>query len=232
MSSDDERISYLAGEPAGDLDADERAALDEFRALLADPSLWVEPDLDLEDRIVAAIGAEAQSAPAAAAAPTTSPTATPPGVTAIADAPSRRRRHISRVGPMIAAVAAAAIVVVAVAVLSRESEDGVMLALQPTQLAPDVRGTAEVFAEDSGLRIELNVIGLPRREGGLFYQAWLRDAAGNLVPIGTFHDGDHVTLWAGVSLEDFPTLTITEEQNDNEQGSSGRRVLVGTVENN
>jgi len=33
-----------------------------------------------------------------------------------------------------------------------------------------------------------------------------------------------------VALADYPTLTITEEQADNDQGSSGRRVLVGTVE--
>ena len=76
----------------------------------------------------------------------------------------------------------------------------------------------------------MTATGLPRRDGGLFYQAWLRDAVGNLVPIGTFHDGNHVTLWAGVALEDFPTLTITEEQADNDQASSGRRVLIGTVQ--
>jgi hypothetical protein len=227
VSSDDDRISYLAGEPVGELDAGERAALDEFRALLADPSLWVEPEADLEDRVVAAIAAEPRRAePSITAAD--QPAAE---VRSIADAPSRRRRGpVARFGPMIAAVAAAAIVVVAVAVLRDESDEGVMLALQSTELAPGASGTAEVFAESSGLRIELNATGLPRRDGGLFYQAWLRDANGNLVPIGTFHDGEHVTLWAGVALDDFPTLTITEEQSDNEQGSSGRRVLVGTVE--
>lgn len=52
---------------------------------------------------------------------------------------------------------------------------------------------------------------------------------GTLVPIGTFHDGDHVVLWAGVALEQFPTLTVTEEDADGNQASSGRRVLVGTV---
>jgi hypothetical protein len=229
VSSDDERISYLAGEPAGELDAEERAALDEFRALLADPSLWVEPEGDLEDRVVAAIAAEA--GPVAAPRPTAGDARPAGEVRSIGDAPSRRRRGpVTRFGPLIAAVAAAAIVVVAVAVLRDNSDDGVMLALTPTQLAPGAKGTVEVFAEQSGLRIELNVTGLPRRDGGLFYQAWLRDANGNLVPIGTFHDGDHVTLWAGVALADFPTLTITEEEADNDQGSSGRRVLVGEVE--
>ena len=38
-----------------------------------------------------------------------------------------------------------------------------------------------------------------------------------------------MTLWAGVSPVDFPTLTITQEQADGEQASSGQRVLVGTV---
>lgn len=211
MNSDDERISYLAGESAGALDADEQAELDEFRALLADPSLWAEPDTDLEDRIVAAIGAEAQ-----------------PQAKVISL--EERRRRSGRIGGIVAAVAAAAIVVVALAVVRQDGDDGVVLALQPTQLVPAAQGTARVFAEESGLRIELNATGLPRRDGGLYYQAWLRDAAGNLVPIGTFHDGDHVTLWAGVSLDEYPTLTITEEQADNDQASSGRRVLLGTVE--
>ena len=210
MNSDDERISYLAGDPTDDLDAEARAELDEFRALLADPSLWVEPDADLEDRIVSAIAAEAK----------------PPAKVISLHA----RRRVGRIGGIVAAVAAAAIVVVALTVVRQDDVDGVMLALQPTQLVPGATGSARVFAEESGLRIELNATGLPRRDGGLYYQAWLRDAAGNLVPIGTFHDGDHVTLWAGVSLADFPTLTITEEQADNDQASSGRRVLLGTVE--
>jgi len=220
VSSDDERISYLAGDPAEDLDADSRLELDELRALLADEALWAEPAADLEDRIVAAISAEAGAA--------SSPARASDNVVSLTDA--RRRRRGVRFGAAVAAVAAAAIVVIAVAVTRDSGDDGVQLALQPTQLVPAANGRARVFTEESGLRIELNATGLPRRDGGLYYQAWLRDAAGNLVPIGTFHDGDHVTLWAGVSLADFPTLTITEEQADNDQASSGRRVLIGTVE--
>jgi Anti-sigma-K factor rskA len=219
VSSDDDRISYLAGDPAGDLDADSRLELDELRALLADEALWAEPARDLEDRIAAAISVEA-----GASSP---PDRLPGKVVSLSDA--RRRRRGVRLGAVVAAVAAAAIVVIAVAVTRQGGDDGVQLALAPTQLVPAATGSARVFAEESGLRIELNATGLPRRDGGLYYQAWLRDAAGNLVPIGTFHDGDHVTLWAGVALSDFPTLTITEEQADNDQASSGRRVLVGTV---
>ena len=81
----------------------------------------------------------------------------------------------------------------------------------------------------SGWRIELHATGLPRRQGRLFYQAWLRNRAGVLVPIGTFNESRKVTLWAGVSPKDFTTLTVTRERNDGEQGSSGEKVLVGTV---
>jgi hypothetical protein len=50
------------------------------------------------------------------------------------------------------------------------------------------------------------------------------------VPIGTFSSSDGlVTLWSSVSPEQFPTITVTIEATDNQQGSSGRRVLIGDV---
>jgi hypothetical protein len=216
MSTDDDRIGYLAGETANGLDADERAELDHLNAMLADPSLWAEPPAALEDTIVAAIAAE--RAPAA-----------PTNVVPFAR-PSRRRLTDALGG----AVAAAAVVLLAIGVVSiatgDDDDDGVDIALGATELVPGAQGTARVVAEDSGLRITLEATGLPRRDGGDFYQAWLRNAEGVLIPVGTFHDGDDVTLWAGVALADFPTLTITEETSDGDQASSGRRVLVGTVE--
>jgi hypothetical protein len=72
--------------------------------------------------------------------------------------------------------------------------------------------------------------GLPPLKNGEFHQAWLKDAAGTLVPIGTFSSSnDRVTLWSGVSPHHFSTLTVTIESNDNDQTSSGRRILVGDV---
>ena len=65
-------------------------------------------------------------------------------------------------------------------------------------------------------------------QGALFYEAWLRNPAGVLVPIGTFNEGRKVTLWAGVSPKDYPSLTVTREQADGNQASSGEKVLVGT----
>jgi anti-sigma-K factor RskA len=81
----------------------------------------------------------------------------------------------------------------------------------------------------SGWRIELDATGLPRLDGGQFYAAWLRSPEEVLVPIGTFNESREVTLWAGVSPKDFPTLTVTRERADNDQASSGERVLVGTA---
>ena len=79
----------------------------------------------------------------------------------------------------------------------------------------------------SGWRITLDATGLPRLDGGRFYEGWLRNRAGVLVPIGTFNEGRNVTLWAGVSPKDFPTLSITRERADGNQASSGQKVLVG-----
>ena len=38
-----------------------------------------------------------------------------------------------------------------------------------------------------------------------------------------------MTLWAGVSPDDFPTLTVTVEEADGDQASSGQRVLIGEI---
>ena len=103
-------------------------------------------------------------------------------------------------------------------------------ALAPTGLLPGAEGEATLTKTSSGWRIELDATGLPRLDDGRFYQAWLRNSADVLVPIGSFNEGRDVTLWAGVSPEDFPTLSVTREQTDGNQDSSGEKVLVGTVD--
>jgi hypothetical protein len=128
----------------------------------------------------------------------------------------------------VAAVAAAAAIAFVV-VGSGTSGGQLKAALGPTALDPGARGEATLEKTASGWRITLNATGLPRLDGGRFYQAWLRNSAGVLVPIGTFNEGRKVTLWAGVSPKDFPTLSITRERADGDQGSSGQKVLVGTV---
>jgi hypothetical protein len=128
--------------------------------------------------------------------------------------------------------AATAVVAVAVGVAvfrSGTSGERFHAALAATDLAPGASGEATLTKTASGWRIELGATELPHLAGGRFYEAWLRNAAGVLVPVGTFNDGRNVTLWAGVSPKDFPTLTVTREQADGDQTSSGEKVLVGTV---
>ncbi|MGH3079889.1 MAG: anti-sigma factor, partial [Gaiellaceae bacterium] len=113
---------------------------------------------------------------------------------------------------------------------SSTSGERLHAALAPTELVPGAGGEATLTQTSSGWRIELDATGLPRLEDGRFYAAWLRNAGGVLVPIGTFNEGRDVTLWAGVSPRDFTTLTVTREQADGDQASSGERVLVGSVD--
>jgi hypothetical protein len=147
---------------------------------------------------------------------------------------AQRRAGRVRVPRRLVLIGAAATAALAVAVGvgvfgSATSRERFHAALAPTDLVPDARGEATLTKTSSGWRIELDATGLPRLEGGRFYEAWLRNAAGVLVPIGTFNEGREVTLWAGVSPKNFTMLTVTREQADGDQTSSGEKVLVGTV---
>jgi Anti-sigma-K factor rskA, C-terminal len=148
---------------------------------------------------------------------------------------ARRHRRRTRVPARLVVAGAAAVAVVAVAIgvaviTSGTSGQRFRAALGPTDLVPAANGEATLTKTSSGWRIELRATGLPRLENGRFYEAWLRNSAGVLVPIGTFNEGRKVTLWAGVSPKTFSTLTVTRERADGDQPSSGEKVLVGTVD--
>ena len=143
-----------------------------------------------------------------------------------------RRTGTPRRLVLVGATATAAVVAVAIGLgVFRADTDGERFhaALAPTDLAPAASGEATLTKTSSGWRIELDATGLPRLEDGRFYEAWLRNPEGVLVPIGTFNESQQVTLWAGVSPKEFPTLTVTRELADGDQGSSGEKVLVGTA---
>jgi Anti-sigma-K factor rskA len=139
----------------------------------------------------------------------------------------RAPRRLALAGVAAAAVAAVAI---GVAVTSSGSNSArYQAALGATALVPGARGDATLTKTSSGWRIHLYATGLPRLDGGRFYEAWLRNSAGVLVPIGTFNEGRNVTLWAGVPPTSFTVLTVTRERADGNQASSGEKVLVGPV---
>ena len=185
-----------------DLTPAERAEIERVQDVLADPAVWREPPPGLQEAVVAAIAEEA----------------------------GRGRR---RVRLAIAGVAATVLLAVGVTVgvyVNREQPLEFAASLSGTALAPDATGDVTLTKTPSGWDIRLHANGLPRREDGEFYQAWLKDDAGLLVPIGTFNDGRDVTLWAGVPPSDFSTLTVTREVADGDQASSGEIVLIGVAD--
>ena len=211
-------LAELAALADGSLPADRRSALEEQVA--ASP--------ELADRL-----AEQQRAVAlaqSAAADVTAPDDLRARIVArrnarLARAPRRRL--------LAGAAAAAAVGAVAIGLVvfgSSTSAEQFHAALGATPTLPGASGSATLTKTSAGWRIELDASGLPRLDRGRFYEAWLRNGAGVLVPIGTFNEGKSVTLWAGVSPETFRTLTVTREQADGNQASSGEKVLVGTAE--
>jgi hypothetical protein len=215
-TSDDDRIAYLAGEDADSLTANERAELDELRALLKAPAAWVQPDPGLEDRVVAAIAEEAQARPTGARF----------------RRPAFRLHLVLRrpIFALAAVAAAAAVIVIAVSVNNTSpAPQQFAMVVSGTPLAPGANGSATLTKTGSGWRIELSASGLPHLANGRYYEAWLKNAAGVLVPVGTFNDARQVTLWAGVPPTEYPALTVTQQRASGNPASSGERVLTGTI---
>jgi hypothetical protein len=148
----------------------------------------------------------------------------------LAQRSARTVRTPRRLALGVVAAAAVAAAAIAFAVVGSGSHGArYRAALAPTALVPGARGEATLTKTSSGWRIHLHASELPRLAGGRFYEAWLRNPAGVLVPIGTFNEGRNVTLWAGVPPTAFTVLTVTRERADGNQASSGEKVLVGTV---
>jgi hypothetical protein len=216
--TNEEREALIAGDRAGALEPDETAELTLLAKLLADPSTWAEPSTGLEDTVVHAV---------ADAAHTATSSATPSAAGARHETAHTRRRIAL---PAVAAAAAIVVVVATLALTRGGTSPDYTAQLSATVLAPGARASADISRNNAGFRITLDARGLPPLRAGEYYQAWLKNPTGELVPIGTFSSSDgRITLWSGVSPKEFPTITVTIEAKDNDQASSGRRVLVGEV---
>jgi len=143
---------------------------------------------------------------------------------------ARRGVRPVRISSRLALIGAAAAAVAVVVLGSGSSSARFHATLSATELQPGAGGEATLVKTSAGWRIELHASGLPRLAGGRFYEAWLGNGTGVLVPVGTFNVGPEVTLWAGVSPKIFRTLAVTRERADGDQASSAEKVLTGTVD--
>jgi hypothetical protein len=218
MNDDDLYAEYLEhGTDASRtraLDPASRDELDVLRRMLASGEVWAEPPSDLTDAVVAGVR-DARA-----------------GSTAVPSQSTARPRRRNRM-PMLLAAAAAVLVVVAAAgvVVSRNSGGAEQVALSSTELEPDASGSVSLRETGSGISISLSIADLPAAAPGTFYQAWMKGPKGS-VPIGTFHarEGDGpIELWSGVDIADYPTLTVTIQQEGAGPESSGRVVLTGDL---
>jgi len=225
-TSDNDRISYLSGEPVDSLTPRERAELDELRTLLRTPATWEEPDASLEDRIVSAIAEEVRRERSVDSVPPVSDT---PKVRQ----PLRERWSLRRPVVVLSGLATAAAAIIAAIVIATGSSSPAPLrfamVVTGTPLAPAAHGSATLTKMSSGWEIQLSATGLPHLANGRYYQAWLKNATGILVPVGTFNDAEHVILWSGAPVTQFRSFSVTEQLANGNPVSSGRRVLVGVA---
>ncbi len=103
-----------------------------------------------------------------------------------------RRPALVLGGVATAAAAVVAAIVIAVSGSSSPAPLRFAMVVSGTQLAPGAHGSATLTKMSSGWEIQLSAAGLPHLANGRYYQAWLKNPAGILVPVGTFNDAEHV----------------------------------------
>jgi hypothetical protein len=230
-------------------DLEAATGADGVRRLLADDATWAEPPAGGADALMAAIRAELprQDRPPSGA------WGAPGGSGRASRVPPRWSRPAQGAGHVPAARAAgwdarrrtlvglAAVAVLVLGVLGGMvvgADEGrphgdQEVALVGTDLQPQASGEAEVRETGTGVEVWLKVDGLPPAEPGTYYQAWVK-GEGGAVTIGTFHmregDDEPVILWSGVELDDYPTITVTLQQEGAGAESSGQVVMTGDIE--
>ncbi len=175
----------LADDPGLVVDAD-------VAAVLADPSLWGEPPVDLADRVVRDISSESEIGPAGAA---------------------RSSRSGARWAMLGAAAAVLAVLVTIVTISAFDGSGGrsVSAALLPTGRAGTEGGSLDLTESDTGVGIVIDVPALPPCEDGYYYEGWVATEDGLTMPAGTFHAGGAIELWAAAELDDVVGFTVTHQ---------------------
>src|SRR3954452_15191272 len=154
--TDDEVVAYLSGDSDSLPASVDSGRVERTQALLGEPALWVEPSPDLAQRVVDAVNGAGRP-------------------TVVRRLPRRWMRTT-----LLAAAAAVILAVGLATVISTQRDRPVEFAaaLQGTELAPAATGSVTMTQTASGWRIHITATGLPRLDGGRYYQGWLKDAAG------------------------------------------------------
>jgi hypothetical protein len=196
------------------------AELATIEAMLARPAIWYEPPTDLEDRVVTAITTLATA------------DARPVSLNSTDQRSSRGPRSVPW---WLGTAAAVALVVAGVAFVTIRGDGPAVdaaVALVGTDAAPDASANAALTVTPAGLKIVLDVEGLPAAPSGYFYEAWISDETIR-ISAGTFHlheTDTSIELWAGVVDPGFDVLTVTLEPLDGDADSSGDVRLRGVFD--
>lgn len=210
------RAHYVDGRPAdGPEGARERLRVErrlghlgevEVTAALADPNAWVRPDPDLAATV---LGPVLGSTPGRELAPEPLPSdsdasqSEPRSDTAH---PSHDRRRSSGRAALVGFVAAGAALLAGIALFSAASGSPQPVAFTAELIATGVvveavGGEISVTERAAGLEIELDAPTLPTRSAGSFYEGVLLLESGDELTVGTFSEGESVTLWGGIDLD-------------------------------
>lgn len=191
--------------------------------LLADPMLWTDPSPKVEDDVLAAVAAEP---------PPPARSSVDLDETPIRQLDPARRRRPRRTGPLLAAAAVLVAMLGGLGLLSTSIDGAETFELAGAGDTPSASAVAQVEDRSNGVRIVLEVDGLPPAPTGTFYAAWvIRREPPNRVGAGTFHlqaDDGPIELWSGVPRGNYPMLMITL-QDENDPGGAGRPVLQGLI---
>lgn len=202
MNIDDRSAGYLADWEGHPSGQSEK--LDATRAALREPTTWADPPPEVESDVVASIRAES-----------------------VRVVDTSWRAWI----PRLAAVAAITLIAVG---LMAFWPTGTKVDLIGTDLMPQASGVATLNAADSGWSIAVSLTDLPPAEQGTYYEGWVWSDDGKGVSIGTFHlrgGNNPVTLWAGVDVNEYPSIWISVQPEGAGNEVSDRIVMRGRFDN-
>lgn len=138
----------------------------------------------------------------------------------------RRRRRVRRLAPLAGVAAAAAAVVLVLA--GRGGNGDTIVRLQPLA---GVSGRALITIR--GAQAELRGRGLPPSGPHDYYEAWLADARGRMVSMGTFRVGRDGRVDArmpvAVDLRRFRQVDVSLEPDDGDPAHSAHSVLHASI---